>query len=159
MLIFLEKWPGPTCLRWINWTNKFSVSQLLLAGRWLEGKNKLALSPQRRLARCKAAPVCHLMYRTKGGVVFVLMFFPQFPLVNLKMYPVIVYISYGYVFCSRLHNYMIAISEQTTLSNSHSRGRILFSGGKFTEVLLRRADRRGDLFQDKLPETKTTTTQ
>lgn len=91
--------------------------------------------------------------------MFVLMFFPQFPLVNLKMYPVIVYISYGYVFCSRLHNYMIAISEQTTLSNSHSRGRILFSGGKFTEVLLRRADRRGDLFQDKLPETKTTTTQ
>ena len=45
-----------------------------------------------------------------------------------------------YVFRSTLHNYIIAISKQDAAWLPHSRGRRLFSGGKFTEVSVWRAD-------------------
>ena len=47
-----------------------------------------------------------------------------------------------FFFCSKWHNYIIAISKQ----HCHSRRGRLFSEGKFTEVSVGRADRCGETF-------------
>ena len=47
----------------------------------------------------------------------------------------------------KLHNYMIAISKLDDVWLCHMRGRKLFSAGKLTEVLVWRADCRGDIFR------------
>ena len=53
------------------------------------------------------------------------------------------------VFHCKLHNYLITISKQDTVWLCYSRGRRLFSWGKFTEVSVQRADCHRDFFQDK----------
>ena len=52
----------------------------------------------------------------------------------------------SHVFRSKLHNYIIAISKHVTVWLCHSQGQRLFSRGKFTEVSVRRADRRRFFF-------------
>ena len=54
----------------------------------------------------------------------------------------------SYVFRSKLHNYIIAISKQDTVRLSHMQGGKLFCRGKFTEVLVGRADHRSVFFLD-----------
>ena len=64
----------------------------------------------------------------------------------------------SYVFCSRLHNYIVTISKLDAVWLSFLE-RMLFSGGKFIEVLVCRADHRGDFFLYTLPDIVATTTQ
>ena len=52
----------------------------------------------------------------------------------------------SFVFLSKLRCYIITMINPDDVWLVHSRGGMLFSGGKFTEVSVRRADRRSDFF-------------
>ena len=95
--------------------------------------------------------------------VFFKVFSPCPPL-NLDLYPLTVYNHMGavirccavkhpggwqsYVFGSKLLDCIITTSKQEAVWLCHSQGGILFSGGKFNDVSVRRADRHSDFFQD-----------
>ena len=110
-------------------------------------------------------PLCALCFLHCFSQVQLALFFSQCPPANLNLRisynhmdalimccdcdpdPPNILESKSYVFCSKLHNYIIAICEKVAVS--HSQGQRLFSGGKFTEVSVRRADHRRDFFHHK----------